>query len=140
MFETHDQGRLFPVDLGGGNHSWAYVLQTTTHEWFYVTHEYLDSEDSSETTKQQFMIPMAPYLLGLTSCDSPTAFVSEIQLVSPPSMNKQGRWLMEPLKRIRGGGGRFCYELENGQIYPREEGVQAVAGEILWEVSGGGHE
>lgn len=119
MFETYEQARLKnPLFvLEEGTHRWAYVSQTSNHEWFFVTYQTVDQDVSSQ---QQFMVPAAHYLLGLASRDTPEEFIEEIQLVSPPWLNEKGRWLMEPIRAIQSVDQRFCYELMDGQVYPSE--------------------
>lgn len=119
MFETHERARLKnPLFvLEEGTHRWAYVSQTTNHEWFFVTYATFDEDVCSQ---QQFMIPAAQYLLGLVSRDAPDDFILEIQLVSPPWLNEKGAWMMEPIRAIQAVGERFCYELMDGKIYPSE--------------------
>ncbi|MBC3475621.1 hypothetical protein [Pseudomonas taiwanensis] len=131
MFETNDQARLQPSIYfvpEEGTHRWAYISQTSNHEWFYVTYETTDDEEV--VSLQQLMVPIAPYLLGLATRDAPDAFIRSIQLVSPPWMNGSGSWLMEDLKEIRSVGPKYLYELSDGKIYPKEF-VNASA-KTLW--------
>ncbi|HBO2745107.1 hypothetical protein [Pseudomonas aeruginosa] len=121
MFETNDQGRLpsavsFAPDAGA--HRWAYVAQTSNHEWFFATHETIDEEGDRQ--QQQFMIPFAPYLLGFVSRDTSKAFISQIQLVSPPWLNGGSSWLMEMIREIRMVDQQFYYVMDNGKSYPRK--------------------
>lgn len=130
MFETHEPARLPPnpfFALEEGAHRWAYICQTSNHEWFFVTHE---TSDEEITVSQQFMIPIPQYVLGFASRDTPNAFIREIQLVSPPWLNETGAWLMEPIRAIHKIGERFCYELADGRFYPSD--VAISAGESLW--------
>lgn len=131
MFETHDHARLAPdlvFSSKEGTHRWAYVAQTWNHEWFFITHETIDEEGSRQ--RQQFMIPIATYLLGFISRDTPDAFISQIQLVSPPWLNESGTWLMEPLGEIRLIGRQFCYLTETGRFYPSE--LVNKPGKVVW--------
>ena len=117
MFETHAQARLqnsFFV-LEEGAQRWAYISQTSNHEWFFVTYETVDHGVSSQ---QQVMISTVQVLLDLTSRDRPEQFVREVQLVSPPWLNQKGKWLMEPIREIQEVDERVCYELMDGQVYP----------------------
>lgn len=128
MFETNDRARvpsLFATEKGA--HRWAYVAQSTNDEWFYVTHEL----SGREGRLHQFMVPNAAYLLGFASSDSAESYIKEIQLVSPPWMNEQGRWLMEPLAAIRVVGKRFSYELVDGRTYPVE--LTGKPGKLAWQ-------
>ncbi|WP_409260059.1 MULTISPECIES: hypothetical protein [unclassified Pseudomonas] len=81
---------------------------------------------------QQLLMPSAEYVLGLASRDGDDETIKEIQLVSPPWLNESGRWLMEPLKRIRLAGQRFCYELGDGKFYPA--GFLNEPSKIMWQV------
>lgn len=131
MFETHDQARLEPNPLFAseeGAHGWAYISQTSNHEWFYVTYERVVD---NETSQQQFMVPIAPYLFGLTARESPEEYIKEIQLVSPPWLNGSDSWLMEKLKSIRMVEQKFCYEICSGRIYP--QGLTNSPARVFWE-------
>ncbi|MFZ6045802.1 hypothetical protein ACFW0H_06730 [Pseudomonas sp. CR3202] len=134
MFETNEQARVHSLfSLEEGTHRWAYVSQTSNKEWFFVTHESHQEEDPEVRSKQQLMIPTVPILLGLASTDSDQAFVKEIQLVSPPWLNKSRQWLMEPIRTIRVVGNRYGYELENGRIYPAEFRERMSAANVVWQ-------
>ncbi|WP_125929922.1 hypothetical protein [Pseudomonas putida] len=129
MFETNDQARLQQLFFAAeeGTHQWAYVSQTWNHEWFYVTYETTDGE---VICHQQLMIPLAPYVLGLATKDTPEAFIRNIQLVSPPWLNGSDTWLMQELNAIRCCGMKYVYELSNGDIYPQE--FASTPAETLW--------
>ena len=117
MFETHEQARVqnpFFV-LEEGARRWAYISQTNNDEWFFVTYETTGEEGFSQ---QQFMISKVQFLLDLASRDTPAQFINEVQLVSPPWLNRQGKWLMEPIREIQKVDERVCYELMDGQVYP----------------------
>ncbi|GLO04425.1 hypothetical protein PPUJ13061_43260 [Pseudomonas putida] len=134
MFETNDSGRLeespfFPPQPG--SHRWAYVALTSNHEWFFVTYDVVQDET---VHTQQLLIPGPQYLLGLTSRDGPDEAVREVQLVSPPWLNEDGAWRMEPLTGIRIVGRRFCYELSDGNFYPSELAEQPS--KIMWRSEG----
>lgn len=131
MFETNDQGRLppnlaFPPEAG--THRWAYIAQTSNHEWFFATHETVDEEGGRQ--QQQFMIPLTPYLLGFAARDTSEAFISQIQLVSPPWLNESSSWLMEAIREIRLVGRQFCYVMENGKCYPSK--LMSRLGKVVW--------
>ncbi|HEK2289126.1 TPA: hypothetical protein ACRMXN_005029 [Pseudomonas aeruginosa] len=131
MFETHDHARLtsslvFSPDAG--MHRWAYVAQSSNHEWFFATHETVDEEGNKQ--QQQFMIPFASYLLGFAAKDSSEAFISQIQLVSPPWLNESGSWLMERIREIRLVNRQFCYVMANGNLYPSS--LVSEPGKIVW--------
>ncbi len=131
MFETHDHALLAPdlfIAPQAGSHRWAYVAQTWSHEWFFVTLESTDEDDNKHC--QQLMIPRAHYLLGLASRDTSETRIQQIQLVSPPWLNESGSWLMEPLREIRLIGRVFCYLLENGNCYP--VGMDDSSGKVVW--------
>lgn len=131
MFETHEPARLPPnpfFALEEGAHQWAYVSQTSNHEWFFVTYETSDEEN---THSQQFLIPIPQYVLGFASRDTPNAFIKEIQLVSPPWLNEAEIWLMEPIRAILKIGERFCYELTDGRFYPSD--ISTELAEKLWK-------
>jgi len=117
MFETHERARVrhpfFVLEEGASR--WAYISQTANDEWFFVTYETVGQTGISQ---QQFMIAEVQFLLDLASRDTPEQFVHEVQLVSPPWLNKKGNWLMEPVREIQKVGDRWCYELMDGQVYP----------------------
>ncbi|WP_160106551.1 hypothetical protein [Pseudomonas izuensis] len=129
MFETHAQARLqnpFFV-LEEGAQRWAYISQTANDEWFFVTYETVDQQISSH---QQFMVSTVRFLLDLSSKDSPEQFIHQVQLVSPPWLNKRGCWLMEQLSAIYTVDERLLYEVMDGQIYPSE--LRGQPRELLW--------
>ncbi|WP_460091703.1 hypothetical protein [Pseudomonas sp. S2_E02] len=117
MFETHEQARIenpfFVLEEGASR--WKYISQTANDEWFFVTYEVAGEEGSSQ---QQFMISKVQFLLDLASRDTSGQFIREVQLVSPPWLNQQGKWLMEPIREIQEVDERVCYELMDGQVYP----------------------
>ncbi|APF00047.1 hypothetical protein [Pseudomonas putida] len=134
MFETNDVGRLedspfFPPQAGA--HRWAYVALTSNHEWFFVTYDVVHGE---ERHTQQLLIPGPQYLLGLTSRASPDEAVRDVQLVSPPWLNDDGVWKMEPLSRVHIVGRRFCYELGDGSFYPSE--LAGQPSKVMWAGEG----
>lgn len=129
MFETHAQARVqnpFFV-LEEGAQRWAYISQTSNDEWFFVTYETVDQQISSQ---QQFMVSTIRFLLDLSSRDGPEQFIHQVQLVSPPWLNKKGCWLMEPLSAIYTVDERVCYEVMDGQIYPSE--LRGLTRDLLW--------
>lgn len=129
MFETHERARLgTPLFvLEEGLHRWAYVAQTTNHEWFFVTYETVANGLSSQ---QQFLIPDVAFLLGLAAKDTPEMFIQRIQLVSPPWLNNGEGWLMEPVQAIHTLDDGFGYELVNGRMYPSE--LSGQSGDVVW--------
>lgn len=129
MFETHDQARVRPpfIVLEEGARRWAYISQTANDEWFFVTYETLGEEGSSQ---QQFMVSTIRFLLDLSTKDGPEQFIRQVQLVSPPWLNKRGSWLMEPLSAIYAVDERVCYEVIGGQIYPSE--LRENTRDLLW--------
>jgi hypothetical protein len=132
MFETHERARLrTPLFvLEEGLHRWAYVAQTSNHEWFFVTCVTVVDGLSSQ---QQFLIPDVAFLLGLAAKDTPEMFIQRIQLVSPPWLNHGEGWLMEPIKAIHTLGDGFGYELMNGQMYPSE--LSGQPGDVVWPMN-----
>lgn len=136
MFETNDQARLDHLLQTNGTHRWAYIAQTSNHEWFFVTHEYQQEEDPEAWCQQQFMVPVVPYLLGLASTDTSEAFVREIQLVSPPWLNESDSWLMEHIESIRRIGNTYCYELTGGRVYPTEYRDRLNEAKPVWRREG----
>lgn len=134
MFETYDQARLpSTIFTDETTIRWAYIAQTSNDLWFYATHEVLQDGDPDMPYQRQYLIPAPQYLLGLASTDTEIAYVKAVQLVTPPWLNESERWLMEPLIRVRAVGNTLCYELENGDIYPREQAEAGRKGEVLWE-------
>lgn len=81
------------------------------------------------------MVPVAPYLLGLTSRETSEEYIKEIQLVSPPWLNGGDSWLMEKLKSIRMVGQDFCYDMICGNFYP--EGLADCPAKMFWRASHG---
>lgn len=129
MFETHAQARLqnhFFV-LEEGAQRWAYISQTSNHEWFFVTYETVEQNISSQ---QQFMVSTVRVLLALSSKDGPEQYIYQVQLVSPPWLNKKGCWLMEPLSAIYTVDERICYQVMDGEIYPPE--LRGLTHDLLW--------
>ncbi|MFV3314373.1 hypothetical protein [Pseudomonas sp. NY15374] len=134
MFETNDMGRLedslfFPPQPGA--HRWAYVALASNQEWFFVTYEAVQDEAAH---RQQLLIPGPQYLLGLASRGGEGEKVIEVQLVSPPWLNESGGWKMQPLRRVRIVGRRFCYELDDGNCYPFE--LAGQPSKVMWSSEG----
>jgi len=129
MFETHEKARLatpFFV-FEEGVRRWAYVILTSNDEWFFVTYETVVDGVSSQ---QQYFIPNALFLSGLSAKDNSVKFIRRVQLVSPPSLNQKGRWMMEPIQAIHRVGERYGYELMGGQTYPSE--LSGQLGNTIW--------
>ncbi|OOQ44578.1 hypothetical protein AO361_15840 [Pseudomonas fluorescens] len=75
---------------------WPYVEQILTLPWFYAT---VTRSQGDVVSKEMLLISdvltLEHFQLGLSSGQ-----VEDILLVSPASMNGQGRWLMEPVQEI----------------------------------------
>ncbi|AZE47743.1 hypothetical protein C4K04_2059 [Pseudomonas chlororaphis] len=144
MFETYEAARLPALpSFERDTTRWAFIAQADNREWFYVTHQYLQDGDPECVCSQQFMIPDVIGLMSLVQSSTNSAFVSEVQLVSPGWLNASARWRMEPLNRLIAvpceEGRRYTYEVAGGAIYsPQFEDTGGVGGTTIWSVAKGG--
>lgn len=146
MFETYPTAKLPEIPgfkLEGTR--WAYIAQSSNEEWFYVTHEYLQEDDPELPCRQQLLIPEALYLMGLIQLNTAQAKVVSIRLVSPPWLNGQSDWQMEPLERLcvvsTPMGDRYIYVVEGRDAYLNGCTPEAFnSAQTLWDQGASDHD
>lgn len=124
MFTTYRSTEVQFSHLGDPRYAdtqiWRYVEQELMYPWFYLQ---VVRVGSSETGTSMLMVQHAKDLGEIVKCETPSWWLEQVQLVSPPHMNGKGQWLMEPLHKITIhespslGGLCECFEVADGSRY-----------------------
>ncbi|MGF0238076.1 hypothetical protein ACQR3P_04185 [Rhodococcus sp. IEGM1300] len=102
MFTTYrhtEIGLELPEELCSAPHQqlWSCVEQELILPWFYlqVVRRY-----GRELNATMLMLYHAHELKQYVDYQSTRTWIEQVQLVTPPYMNGQARWLMEPLQQV----------------------------------------
>ncbi|MEE4129128.1 hypothetical protein [Pseudomonas viridiflava] len=103
-----------------GQRVWSYVEQELLMPWFYiqVVHRVGSADFAS-----MFMMYHAHELRQFIDAQSGSVWVEQVQLVTPPHVNGQSAWLMEPLTMAgivadpQDGSHFLVYQVLNETIY-----------------------
>jgi hypothetical protein len=98
MFRTtRDAAIPRPAFLGEDVQLWSYIEHGLHVPWFYVRLVHL--EDGLQMS-HMLMLSKVETLQSVLTEKTSTAWVEDVQLVSPSYVNKSDRWLMEPLLEL----------------------------------------
>lgn len=125
MFETHESGKInIPFSLKEKDeYAWRYVYSFLHSYWFYVVKKPKYLVDGEQPSRIIFL----SYLQDLKDLIATSDWIlQEVQLVSPPSMNRTNNWKMEIIKEIlEGRESREEYE-QYGNIFVMENGYRYI--------------
>lgn len=120
MFKTHESSRHdLQAVFGPGHHHWRLIERDIATPWLHATRTIIES---NVEYAQVIMPSDLQTFLSITSAKNSGERLSEPQLMSPPWMNKAGRWLLEPISQIEiaetsDNGLVHIYRMEGGGIY-----------------------
>lgn len=122
MFRTNKHSEILISDslTGGDSQLWSYVEHGLHLPWFYVT---LTERQDEFTLRKMLIISDASTLETLLGEQNGDMGVESVQLVSPRYMNKNSRWMMEPLLELSQINSTaavrpiYIYSLEGGKQY-----------------------
>ncbi|GGM29798.1 hypothetical protein ACFQDN_20835 [Pseudomonas asuensis] len=99
MFKTNRNAELLPglSNDPAGVQFWSFVEQEIAWPWFYLQ---LVEVDGQEIFRSMLMVPTIPLLEQIVAVKTDNAWIEQALLVSPSSLNKTGRWMMEPLVEV----------------------------------------
>ncbi|WP_426117056.1 hypothetical protein [Pseudomonas sp. DSP3-2-2] len=125
MFTTHREAEI-GLELPGeaspatGQQVWRYIEQELMLPWIYLQ---IVRRNGREENASMLMLYHAHELRQLIDNQSARVWVEQAQFVTPPYMNGQSQWVMEPLKRVSlvedpVDKARFpVFEVASGAIY-----------------------
>lgn len=119
MFRTSQRAEIPIGGLYGDEFRlWTFVEHGLHTPWFYVT---VAEYQSGQALYTMFLVQEVCALEALLASQNAALKVTEVQLVSPRHMNKNDRWLMEPLLELVQiscqGAHSFEYCVEGGKWY-----------------------
>ncbi|WP_455828306.1 hypothetical protein [Pseudomonas capeferrum] len=125
MFTTYPRAEIAfdlpdePVSPAG-QRVWSFVEQELIMPWFYMQ---VVHRSGRENFASMLMMYHAHELKQFIDAQSDRVWVEEVQLVTPPHVNKQSTWLMEPLTMAgiatapQDGSNVLVYQVASGTIY-----------------------
>lgn len=136
MFLTRDDAEIpLGSSMNAGSRSWRFVEWYRTNPWFWVT---IMVEGDGYSNFDTLMLYLPGDVADLMAEGASSSKVVEVQIVTPPSMNKTERWAMEPLTEIICGvlplTGRtvHAFKCRNGRTYVEDQ-AQSSPPELLRE-------
>ncbi|EIU5250136.1 TPA: hypothetical protein NH808_000102 [Pseudomonas aeruginosa] len=119
MFRTSQRAEIPTSALYGDEFRlWTFVEHSLHTPWFYVT---VADCQPGQAFHTMFLVQEVHALEALLASQNAVMKVTEVQLVSPSHMNKNDRWLMEPLLELVQidcqGAHRYEYCVEGGKWY-----------------------
>jgi hypothetical protein len=122
MFTTYRvaEMNLEPGEKPTATQLWQYVEQELAWPWLYLQ---IVRRNSRRANQSMLMLNHAHELRDIIDTQSNAFWVEQVQLVSPPYLNGQSRWLMEPLEEIcvvrdgPDGVPGYLYKVANGVSY-----------------------
>lgn len=126
MFETVSSAELASLPpiypSGPRTQVWSYVLQAVLAPWFHIE---ADGEDASRIIFSRSTDQWLP-LVESQGGENPT--IRGVNIVTPGSLNRTGRWILEPLMEVWRGEepfkkGRYAevYVVTGGTRYVQSE-------------------
>lgn len=125
MFTTYPRGEITfdqpdEPDSSAGQRVWRCVELELMVPWLYLQ---VVRRFGKENYTSMLMIYHAHELKQFVDEQSDQTWLEQVQLVTPPHMNGQSGWLMEPLTMAgivvdpRDGSHFLVYQVESGAIY-----------------------
>ena len=122
MFTTYRGAEIHldPADERTSTQLWTYVEQEIAWPWFYLQIARRHGRTAYQST---LMLHHAHDLRKIIDGQSNLTWVEQAQLVTPPHMNGQSRWLMEPLDEVcvvrdgPDGDPGYLYKVASGASY-----------------------
>lgn len=122
MFTTYRGAEIHldPVAEPTGTQLWSHVEQELAWPWFYLQ---IVRRHGRKAYRSMLMVHHAHDLRKIVDDQSNLAWVEQVQLVTPPHLNGQPRWLMEPLEEVcvvrdgPDGNPGYLYKVANGVSY-----------------------
>jgi hypothetical protein len=120
MFRTHtDEMAGLPGMFGEGLAHWHAVSRSLATHWYHVS---IKQRHEDRFISQVEMLNDETKLFELISAQGPDLVIDELQVVSPPWINKSGSWRMERLTSVSVGYDKnevpVCLmEVESGAVY-----------------------
>ncbi|MDB1111350.1 hypothetical protein [Pseudomonas extremaustralis] len=125
MFTTYPHAEIAfdppeAPDSQAGQRVWSFVEQELLLPWFYLQ---VVRRSGREKYASMLMMYHAHELKQFIDAQSNRVWVEQVQLVTPPHMNGQPTWLMEPLTMAGivmdpwDGSHFFVYQVARGVIY-----------------------
>lgn len=99
---------------------WSYVEQEIAWPWFYLQ---IVRRHGRKAYQSMLMLNHAHELRKIIEDQSNLAWVEQVQFVTPPHLNGQSMWLMEPLEEVcvvrdgPEGDPGYLYKVANGASY-----------------------
>lgn len=133
MFTTYPKAEITfdPPDVTESNEGprvWSHVEQELLLPWFYLQ---VVRRSGRENYASMLMMYHAHELKQFIDAQSNRVWVEQVQLVTPPHMNGQSIWLMEPLTMAgivmdpRDGSHFFVYQVASGATYSLKDDADA---------------
>lgn len=125
MFTTYPRAEI-AFDLPdepaspAGQRVWSFVEQELMLPWFYIQ---VAHRSGRENFASMLMMYHAHELKQLVDAQSNRVWVEQVQLVTPPHVNRQSTWLMEPLTMAgiaadpQDGSYFLVYQVASGTVY-----------------------
>ncbi|HIE3847294.1 TPA: hypothetical protein ACXNGQ_004540 [Pseudomonas aeruginosa] len=132
MFTTYPRAEI-AFDLPdepaspAGQRVWSFVEQELIMPWFYMQ---VVHRSGRENFASMLMMYHAHELKQFIDAQSERVWVEEVQLVTPPHVNKQSTWLMEPLTMAgiatapQDGSNVLVYQVASGTIYSLRDDLE----------------
>jgi hypothetical protein len=122
MFRTMREAELMPglIHPTSDFQFWSFVELETVWPWFHV--ETIDSSGDGHH-KGTVLAPNVQLLKDLVCCRVTTAWVNQVQIVTPGCINGSGSWKMEILERLYevvdsdGSVLGHDYQVSTGKVY-----------------------
>lgn len=122
MFTTYRAAEidLEPEKKTTATQQWSYVEQDLAWPWLYVQ---IVRRNGRKAYQSMLLLNHAHDLRDIIDAQSNLIWVEQVQLVTPPYLNGQSRWLMEPLEEIcvvrdgPDGIPGYLYKVANGVSY-----------------------
>lgn len=111
-----------------GQRVWSFVEQELLLPWFYVQ---VARKSGLEVYASMLMMYHAHELKQFIDAYSNRVRVEQVHLVTPPHVNGQSIWLMEPLTMVgiaqhsRDGSHFLVYQVESGAVYSLSDEAEA---------------
>jgi hypothetical protein len=133
MFTTYPRAEItfdppHSLDSHEGQRVWSFVEQELLLPWLYLQ---VVRRSGQENYASMLMMYHAHELRQFIDAQSNRVWVEQVQLVTPPHMNGQSIWLMEPLTMAgvvmdpRDGSHFIVYQVAGGVTYSLRDDADA---------------